>query len=167
MQLVTNASPTVPAPDSARFDRLPVAGLDYMLRAPEGAVKPAHIDAFVAPRTSEQLPGATYVDAVRRAQVRAATERMDPFHRQAINPAMAVLQAADGAYWVAELAGDHRNAVGPIFIDGSFFRRGGLSVYATRADKQLQAIVGVEQLLDLRNAPMTGVESIEASLKRG
>jgi len=149
------------------FDRVPVAVLDYVLRAPKGEVMPARIEARVAPDSSERLaPAATYADAVRRAQARASAERIDPFHRQAINPAMAVLQATDGAFYVAELQGDHRDAVGPLFIDGSFFRRGGLGVYGSRTDARLQAIVGTEQLIDLRQAPMSGLESIEASLRR-
>ena len=148
------------------FDRVAVAGLDYVLRAPNGGTTPAHIDARVSPDRAERLGEVSYADAVRRAQARAAAERIDPFHRQAINPAMGVLQADDGAYWVAELAGEHRDAVGPIFIDGSFFRRGGLGVYGSRTDPRLQAIVGTEQLIDLRQAPMSGLESIEASLRR-
>lgn len=167
MQLAPLAPAARTTFDASPFDRVPVAVLDYVLRAPKGEVMPARIEARIAPDTAERLAAATtYADAVQRAQVRASVERIDPFHRQAINPAMAVLQAADGAFYVAELQGDHRDAVGPVFIDGAFFRRGGLGVYGTRTDARLQAIVGAEQLIDLRNAPMSGLEPIEASLRR-
>jgi hypothetical protein len=168
MQLVAHTAPPVAPPTAhvaSPFDRAPVAALDYVLRAPQGGSTNATIVAQVAPDTGELVHG-SFTDAVRTAQARASAERMDPFHRQAINPAMGVLQAAGGAYWVTELQGAHRDAVGPIFIDGSFFRHAGLSVIGTRTARELQAVVGCEQLLDLRQAPRDGVEAIDAVLSR-
>lgn len=146
----------------------PLARLEFVIRAPHGATKPATIDAFVAePETAQRVTG-SFEDAVRVAQAAAAKGALDGFHRIPINPAQAVVQAGAGAWLVAPVVGAHRDAVGPIFIDGPFFERTGLAVYGTRSDAAsgaLAAIVGVEGLLDFhRGQPSAGMTPIDKVL---
>jgi len=141
----------------------PLARLEYVIRAPRGEVKQATIDAYVADPAAAQRVEGSFDDAVRVAQQAAAKGALDGMHRQPINQSQAVIDAGAGAWLVAPLVGAHRDAIGPIFMDGTFFERTGLAVYGTRSDAggALAAVVGVNDLLDFHlGQPAAGATPI-------
>jgi len=127
--------------------------LHYVIRAPQTGTRAADIDAYVPAGASTTRVEGTFEQAVAAAQRIAGAAVLDTNHRLPINPAQAVLDAGDGAWLIATVVGDHRESVGPVFIDGDFFRRSGLAVWAERLSggSALAALVGVDNLVDLRN----------------
>lgn len=130
----------------------PLATLHYVMRGPVNTVRTASIEA-VADGPSRTRVSTSFDDAVRAAQLLASTPTSDGIHRQPINVAHGLVQATEGAWDVYALGGEHRDAFGPIFIDGRFFDAAGLGVHAERHDRSLQAIVGTSSIIDLRLPP--------------
>ncbi|MCW2961991.1 MAG: hypothetical protein JWM90_2378 [Thermoleophilia bacterium] len=154
------------APVSAALPA-PQATLHYTMRAQGGGTKTTEIEAFIADGAPTVTVRGSFEDALRAARLVAAEPVMDGMHLQPVNQAQAISTAADGAWLVAPLSGLHRDAIGPIFVDGPFYRRAGLAVWAERtpnlAAATLQAIVGVDSFADLRSSrPASGMEPLPA-----
>lgn len=130
----------------------PLATLSYTLRAPHGDSRDTVIEAHLPTTNAAVRIEGTFENAVRAAQSLAADGVEDGIHHLRVNQAQAVLRAGSGAWLVGPLVGEHRGTTGPIFFDGPFFRRAGLTVWASRmpAGSDLAAIVGVDMLLDFR-----------------
>lgn len=152
-------APVVPVAPGATL-----ATLNYVIRSPDHQTHDATIDVVPFPVAATQRVDGGFADAIAAAQAAAAVPQRDGTHNLPINVAQGVLQAADGAWWVTPLGGDHRGQVGPAFIDGVFFDRSGLAVWAQRRHGALQAIVGTEQAIDLRRGPASGVQPIASML---
>lgn len=158
-------TPLQPGPgmlESAEPSPAILASLYYVMRAPLGEVREAQIDAQADPRTQLVMRG-PFDDALRAAQERARATYDDGIHRGAISQSQAIIDAGDGAWKIVALVGDHRDAIGPIFIDGPFYDKVGLAVHARRVDHTTQAIVGSDNWIDLRGPLRAPVEAIPSS----
>lgn len=147
-------APTAPAPI--------LASLHYVMRGPRGEVREAQIDAQADPGSQVIVRG-PFDDALRAARERARAAHDDGIHRGAISQAQGIVDAGDGAWRVVALVGDHRDAIGPLFIDGPFYDKVGLAVHGRRVDRALQAIVGADRWMDLRGplrAPAVAIPSV-------
>lgn len=159
--VVVDPVATSPSPFSGTI----LGSLDFVRRAPGGRTITASIDAQVYPDRARRVEG-DFVDAVLAARELARVPIADGIHALPLSQAHGVLQAADGAFWIAPLGGDHRGFRGPLFIDGEMGRRVALTVSGTRRDRALQAIVGEEQAIDLRITRAAGLQSIDGLVAR-
>lgn len=139
-----------------------LASLHYVMRAPRGEVREAQIDAQADTRSQLVVRG-PFDDALRAARERARATYDDGIHRGAISQSQAIVDAGDGAWKIIALVGDHRDTVGPIFIDGPFYDKVGLAVHARRVDHATRAIVGSDNWIDLRGPLRAPVEAIPSS----
>lgn len=142
-----------------------LGSLEYVRRAPDKTTITASIGIEVFPDRARPVDGG-FLDAVRAAQAAAKVPIADGIHALPLSQAHGVLQAADGAYWIAPLGGDHRGFKGPLFIDGEMGRRVALSVFGTRSDRALHAVIGEEQAIDLRATRSAGLQSIDGLIAR-
>lgn len=141
-----SATPHSPA---ARVDG-PLVDFSYVIRGPRRVPHIAVIHAHGDPARTTTVTG-SFDDAVRAAHELAREQVDDGLHRLRVQPAHAVLQAQDGAWLVTPLLGPHRDAVGPLFVDGDFFDRTTLSLQVARTNPAVAAVVGATALLDLRS----------------
>lgn len=148
MQLTATATTTAPHADVPLADEV-LATFSYVIRGPQRVPHVAVIEARGDSTRATRI-GGSFDDAVAAARTLASTPFDDGVHRIDIQPAQAVVQASDGAFWITPIEGDHRGAVAPLFIDGAFFNRTALSLQVARSSQQVAAIVGAEAVLDLR-----------------
>ncbi len=128
-----------------------LVSMEYYAKTPEGGERGFQIDAKVLGGTGFRRIGASWDDAVRAAHTAADAPLSDDIHAQSVNQAQAVLQAADGAYWIAPLGGFHRGTTDGIFIDGAFWEANGVDAIAHAHADDLKGIVGVDHVIDLRD----------------
>lgn len=127
-----------------------LAQFSYAIRGPKGVPRIGLIEARAWPQTGAQAVRGGFEDAVAAAKLRSAQEVLDGIHHVPVNQAQGVLQAADGTYSIVPLGGAHRDAEGPLFVDGRMFEAAALSLQVTRTVAELVAVVGKERVLDLR-----------------
>lgn len=152
---------TSPSPWSGQV----LGSLEFVRRAPDKSTITASIGIEVFPDRARPVAGG-FVEAVRAAQGAAKVPIADGIHALPLSQAHGVLQAADGVFWIAPLGGDHRGFKGPLFIDGEMGRRVALTVFGSRSDRALQAVVGEEQAIDLRITRSAGLQSIDGLIAR-
>jgi hypothetical protein len=126
-----------------------LAQFSYLIRGPHQGAHLGVIDAQAWP-SAPVAAGRSFEDAVAAAKLLAKHGIDDGMHRLAINPAHAVLQAANGTYSIVPLGGFHREHMGPLFVDGDFFERTALNLQVARVSRELVAVVGADRVLDLR-----------------
>lgn len=128
-----------------------LADFNYMIRGPHQIPRLGHIEARAWPANGTQLPaGTSFADAVKAAQLVASKPIDDGIHRLTLHQAQGVLQAADGSVWITPLGGFHREKDGPLFVDGRMFETTALSLQVVRRARALLAVVGAQNVLDLR-----------------
>jgi hypothetical protein len=149
---------TTPVQSMSTTQQPVVATVSYVIRAPQGGERQATIEAMAQLDKAVTISG-PFQDAFAAARKLASVPVSDGIHHHPVFQSHAVLQAADGAYLVAPLVGDHRSAIGPVFIDGDLYDRVGLAVWGRRAPDapHLRAIVGGNTWIDLTRRPVAGV----------
>lgn len=126
----------------------PLGALHYVARDGRTVSQELQVQPLGADPGRTFVPVRSFVEG-RRLATSFATDMEGYF-------AHAVLQAADGAHFVAMLGSPAREGVlRNVVIDGEQYDASGYrSVRATRASPALLAVVGGERMLDLRTQPV-------------
>lgn len=155
-----SASPSIPGGTTARtqpgpaFEPTPspstpiLADFSYVIRGAHSMPHYGLIEARAFPHGPVPFSG-SFDDAVAAAKLLAAGGR-DEIHRLPIQQAHGILQSATGQLSIVPLGGFHRGKDGPLFVDGRMFDAMALSLQMVRRTDELAAIVGADQVFDLR-----------------